>query len=397
MGVVGQQVHDRDGRRAAIRSSVLWSKTRAPRRRGSRRTPGPRPPPSPGCRCRPPRPEADRVAAELHHGHLHRHCGSGWTASRRPAPRPGRRGAGAGRAARPGRARRSARGARSSTSRKCLTIRVSPTPAPPRTASAWSISSSVTSSDGANRMAVGRDRVDDQARARARPRRRPSPAAATARPPAAAPGPAPTPRPAARPGPGQPGPARVARAGTSSASMTASTARAAAAARGWPPKVVPWSPGTKAAATSARAQQAPMGMPLPRALAMVTTSGRTPACWKPNHSPVRPRPVWTSSRISRTPRSSHSRRTPASHPSAHVDAALALHRLDQHGGEAGRWPPRGPRCRPGPRGGTLGQGLERLVLGGLAGGVEGGQRAPVEGAVGADHPVAAGPPTCGPA
>ena len=44
-------------------------------------------------------------------------------------------------------------------------------------------------------------------------------------------------------------------------------------ARGWPPKVLPWSPGTKAAATSARAQHAPTGMPLPSALAMVTMSG----------------------------------------------------------------------------------------------------------------------------
>ena len=36
------------------------------------------------------------------------------------------------------------------------------------------------------------------------------------------------------------------------------------------------------------AQQAPTGKPLPIALAMVTTSGTTPECWKPNHSPVRP-------------------------------------------------------------------------------------------------------------
>ena len=62
-------------------------------------------------------------------------------------------------------------------------------------------------------------------------------------------------------------------------------------------------PGPKAAATSARAQQAPMGTPLPRALAMVTTSGSSPVCWKPNHRPVRPRPVWTSSTMRRIPRS----------------------------------------------------------------------------------------------
>ena len=58
--------------------------------------------------------------------------------------------------------------------------------------------------------------------------------------------------------------------------MTASTARAAAVASGWPPNVVAWSPGPKAAATSSRAQQAPIGTPLPRALATVTTSGRMP-------------------------------------------------------------------------------------------------------------------------
>ena len=119
-------------------------------------------------------------------------------------------------------------------------------------------------------------------------RRCPSPA----RRPAAGRGPAPRPPAAAARGPPvSRAPARAAPApGTSSRSMTASTARAAAAASGWPPKVVAWSPGSKAAATSRRAQQAPMGTPLPSALAMVTTSGATPKCWKPNHAPVRPRP-----------------------------------------------------------------------------------------------------------
>ena len=96
-----------------------------------------------------------------------------------------------------------------------------------------------------------------------------------------------------------------------SASMTASVARAADMASGWPPNVLPWSPGTKAAATSARAQQAPTGMPLPSALAMVTTSGSMPRCWKANQRPVRPSPVWISSTISSTSRSVHSwRRAP---------------------------------------------------------------------------------------
>ena len=92
--------------------------------------------------------------------------------------------------------------------------------------------------------------------------------------------------------------------------MTESVARAAAAATGWPPKVLPWSPGENAAATSAVAQHAPMGTPLPSALAIVTTSGSMPACWKANQRPVRPSPVWISSTMSRIPRSVHSSRTP---------------------------------------------------------------------------------------
>ena len=91
--------------------------------------------------------------------------------------------------------------------------------------------------------------------------------------------------------------------------MTASVALAAASASGWPPKVDPWSPGPKAAATSARAQQAPTGMPLPSALAIVTTSGSRPCAWNANQWPVRPSPVWISSSMSSALRSVHSART----------------------------------------------------------------------------------------
>ena len=104
-------------------------------------------------------------------------------------------------------------------------------------------------------------------------------------------------------------PACCARPQTSSASITASVALAAAMASGWPPNVEPWSPGPKAAATSARAQQAPTGIPLPNALAMVTTSGSRPWAWKANQWPVRPRPVCTSSSINSALRSVHSART----------------------------------------------------------------------------------------
>ena len=91
--------------------------------------------------------------------------------------------------------------------------------------------------------------------------------------------------------------------------MTASVAFTAASASGCPPKVEPWSPGPNAAATSARAQQAPTGMPLPSALAMVTTSGSNPWAWKANQWPVRPSPVWISSSMRSALRSVHSDRT----------------------------------------------------------------------------------------
>ena len=65
-------------------------------------------------------------------------------------------------------------------------------------------------------------------------------------------------------------------------SITATTADVASA----PPEyVLPWSPGSNAAATSVRAQHAPTGIPLPIPFASVTTSGTTPACSNPNHLP----------------------------------------------------------------------------------------------------------------
>ena len=87
-------------------------------------------------------------------------------------------------------------------------------------------------------------------------------------------------------------------------------ATTAAVAIAVPEYVLPWSPGSNTAATSVRAQHAPTGMPLPIALASVTTSGCTPASSKPNHRPVRPKPVWISSTISSAPTSSQSSRMP---------------------------------------------------------------------------------------
>ena len=75
-----------------------------------------------------------------------------------------------------------------------------------------------------------------------------------------------------------------------SSTRVVSVAYAAAMARLLPPNVDPWSPGEKAAATSERAAQAPMGKPEAMPFAMVTISGMTPKFWNPNGSPVRKTP-----------------------------------------------------------------------------------------------------------
>ena len=98
--------------------------------------------------------------------------------------------------------------------------------------------------------------------------------------------------------------------------MISNTALAAAHASALPPNVEacgtapPGSAASPAAAFSLHAI-APIGMPPPRPLASVITSGATRSCSWPNHRPVRPTPVWTSSKISSVPVSSHSRRRPA--------------------------------------------------------------------------------------
>ena len=86
-------------------------------------------------------------------------------------------------------------------------------------------------------------------------------------------------------------------------------ARAAATARQLPPNVEPWSPGANEAATSSRAAHMPMGNPEAMPLAMVTTSGVMPKCWKPKGwVPQRNMPHWISSHMSSAPRSSVRRR-----------------------------------------------------------------------------------------
>ena len=134
-----------------------------------------------------------------------------------------------------------------------------------------------------------------------------------------------------------------------------------------------------------------MGTPLPSALAMVTTSGTTPSRWWANHAPQRPRPVCTSSTMKSMPRSSQSRRTPwkysavagftppspctGSSSTAATDGSSARLELVE--------------VEPGDVAEALGQRLERLVLGRLPGGVQGGEGAAVERAEGADDDVAA--------
>ena len=73
-----------------------------------------------------------------------------------------------------------------------------------------------------------------------------------------------------------------------------------------------------------------------------------------------------------------------------LHATLALHRLEQHGRHRGAESGvEGVEVVPGGVPEALGQGLERLVLGRLPGGVEGGEGAAVEAAEGADHDVLA--------
>src|SRR5579885_3594996 len=81
-------------------------------------------------------------------------------------------------------------------------------------------------------------------------------------------------------------PSRAARAGRSWASTSRNTASAAAQASGFPPKVVPWSPGSKTE-TASLATTAPMGMPPPRPLASVMISGSIPNSWCAQRAPQR--------------------------------------------------------------------------------------------------------------
>ena len=203
----------------------------------------------------------------------------------------------------------------------------------------------------------------------------------------------PRPRTSATPGqPRQPRaryvPTRSALSIRPSATIASSTASAAAATGGEPPKVVAWSPGAKPSST-ARATSAPIGRPEPRPLASVTASGSTPSRRNASQAPQRPMPVCTSSQISSASLGVAQlarRRQEAGVQRVH--AALALHRLDQHGG--------GARADGGPQGVEVvgrhvrearRQRLERLLLRSRPGGRQRAVRAAVERALEADDLV----------
>src|SRR5271156_6316747 len=73
-------------------------------------------------------------------------------------------------------------------------------------------------------------------------------------------------------------------------STTFRNSSAVAQMSGPPPKVVPWSPGTNAAANVSLAMMAPRGNPPARGLATARISGRDENFWYAKLRPVRPRP-----------------------------------------------------------------------------------------------------------
>ena len=80
---------------------------------------------------------------------------------------------------------------------------------------------------------------------------------------------------------------------------------------GPPPKVVPRPSSLSAAVTAGVISNAPQGKPLPRALAVVIMSGRTPYRSAANGWPLRPTPICTSSKMSCAPTASQRARSAA--------------------------------------------------------------------------------------
>ena len=69
---------------------------------------------------------------------------------------------------------------------------------------------------------------------------------------------------------------------------------------GLPPKVEPWSPGTKVVERFSLHKTAPIGSPAPSPFAQVTISGVILKLLYPNKLPVLAIPHWTSSNITNT-------------------------------------------------------------------------------------------------
>ena len=89
-----------------------------------------------------------------------------------------------------------------------------------------------------------------------------------------------------------------------SARIVSSTAIPAAQLTGLPPNVVPWALLPHRTWSAFEVAIAESGRPFAIALAMQTTSGTIPACSNDHIRPVRPKPAWTSSAMSRMPWSS---------------------------------------------------------------------------------------------
>jgi hypothetical protein len=94
---------------------------------------------------------------------------------------------------------------------------------------------------------------------------------------------------------------------------------------------VPWSPAKISFATCSATSAAPIGMPDPIALPTVTRSGVHPNDWKWNERPVRPRPHWISSAMSRVPVALVTRAIAAANSGRkRTHAAFALDRFGDH-------------------------------------------------------------------
>ena len=92
-------------------------------------------------------------------------------------------------------------------------------------------------------------------------------------------------------------------------------------------------PECTASMISARPVTAASGSPPAMPLAVVIRSGTTPSWSQANQAPVRQKPVWISSAISSAPLAVHQAAMAGRKPVGRDDeAALALDRLDQHGG-----------------------------------------------------------------